>query len=95
MTPSQHKAIVDALNKESKIARLRWDEATQRFDDVIREVPSGLPYPDSVDRIHRASRELSEARERFMASTARASKFVVHGEVPDDLRDRLLDKDAG
>jgi hypothetical protein len=75
--------------------RAEWEAASQRFDGVIGRVPSRLPYPDSVQRIHRASRELSEARERFMECTARVSKFVVHGEVPEDLRKRPLERNAG
>jgi hypothetical protein len=95
MTLSDYETILAALNEESKIARLESEAASQNFDDVIRQVPSGLPHPDGVQRIHNASRELSSARERFMASIDRTSKFVVHREVPEDLRERLLDNDAG
>jgi hypothetical protein len=59
MAQSEHETILAALNEESKIAQLEWDAATQRFDEVISQVPSRLHHPDHVDRIHHASRELT------------------------------------
>jgi len=73
------------LREQFNLAKNDLAAATERFDALIREVPSGLPHPDGSQRIYNASRELSEAREFLMKTAARLNKFVAHRIVPSDL----------
>lgn len=92
MTSKEYQNILQALNRESTAARLEWERATESFDALVQEVPSGLPHPDGVQRVHNASRELSLAREKFTTSTRRIGKFIVHREVPEDMKKYLRER---
>lgn len=61
------------------------EHAMKVFDGMVREVPSGIPHPDGVQRIKKASHDLSSARAALNAAVARQCAFVLHGIVPDDL----------
>jgi len=61
--------------------------ASQIFNEVVRDIPSGLPHPDGTQRIHNAARELADAREKLAVTIARLNDFVSHEVVPEDLED--------
>ena len=50
------------------------------------QFPGGLPYADSAQRIHSASRELSVARKEMMNAHTRLNEFIEQGIVPEDLK---------
>src|SRR6266550_6895488 len=54
------------LVQELSQATERADSASEKFNAVMGEVPSGIPHPDGVQRLHNASREMSNAREELM-----------------------------
>jgi len=77
--------IHELLREEFNLAKADLDAASERFDALTREVPSGVPHPDGSLRIHAASKELSQAREVMMQKLARLNKFIAHGVAPSDL----------
>jgi hypothetical protein len=84
----EHKRIHDVLRDEFEAAKRRMNAASLKFNEVVRDIPSGLPHPDGTQRIHNAGRELVDAREKLAAAIARLNDFVSREIVPDDLRDQ-------
>ena len=82
-----HKRIHEILREDFETAKRQMNLASQRFNDVVRDIPSGLPHPDGTQRIHNAGRELADAREKLAAAIARLNNFVSREIVPEDLRD--------
>lgn len=77
--------VLKIMQSDIDATKLVMEHAMKVFDGMVREVPSGIPYPDGVQRIKNASRELSSARAALNAAVARQCAFVLHGIVPDDL----------
>ena len=70
----------------------RANEASEVFNTVIDQTPSGLPHPDGTQRIRNASRELDIARTEIrMKAHTRLNEFVEHGIVPDDETEKCED----
>ena len=82
-----HKRIHEILLDEFEAAKRRMNVASQIFNEVVRDIPSGLPHPDGTQRIHNAGRELADAREKLAVTIARLNDFVSHEVVPEDLED--------
>ena len=82
-----HKRIHEILREEFEAAKRRMNIASVKFNEVVREIPSGLPHPDGTQRIHNVGRELADAREKLAAAIARLNDFVSREVVPEDLRD--------
>jgi len=82
-----HKRIHDVLRDEFEAAKRRMNIASTKFNEVVRDIPSGLPHPDGTQRIHNVGRELIDAREKLAAAITRLNDFVSHEIVPEDLRD--------
>jgi hypothetical protein len=76
------KVLRDDLEKGRKQSRL----ASDCFDAVIKDSPSGLPCPDDTERIRNAWAEYSESLKLMMSAMTRLNAFVVHGTVPHDLK---------
>jgi ABC-type hemin transport system ATPase subunit len=55
------------LKQRLQIAKQARKQAVKRFNEVIRDIPSGLPHPDGSERILNASRELTEAQAAVIA----------------------------
>ena len=81
------KRIHNALRDEFEAAKRRMNVASTKFNEVVRDVPSGLPRPDGTQRIHNVGRELIDAREKLAAAITRLNDFASHDIVPEDLRD--------
>ena len=64
----------------------RAHTASDAFEAIVAEVPSGLPHPDGTQRIHNASRTLSAAREEMMRAHERLHDFLTRGIIPEDLK---------
>jgi len=82
---SEHE-IRNILHREFLSATERAREATESFDAAIREIPSGIPHPDGVQRIHNASREVSVARIDMMKAHNRLNDYLSRRIVPEDLK---------
>jgi len=81
------KSIHEHLQSEFETAKRRMNVASQKFNEVVRDIPSGLPHPDGAQRIHNVGRDLADAREKLAGAIARLNEFVSRGVVPEDLRD--------
>jgi hypothetical protein len=55
------------LKQRLQIAKQAQKQAVKRFNEVIRDIPSGLPHPDGIERILNASHELTEAQGAVIA----------------------------
>ncbi len=77
----EHGLILRKLRERLRIAALQRDEASARFDEAL-QLPSGIPYPDSTNRIQKASREYSAALREVVKATTALSNFLTHGVVP-------------
>jgi len=77
-------ALLESLTE----ATARVKAASGSFQSVMHEMPSGVPHPDGVQRIHNASRELNAARKEMMAAHSRLNDFISRGIVPDELKKR-------
>jgi hypothetical protein len=61
--PEQTRA---SLLKNVADATMRADAASEAFQKVIEEIPSGMPHSDGAQRIKNVSRQLSKARDEMM-----------------------------
>jgi len=84
--PMEHDEIYRMLQHNLEVAKQKLTVATEKFDGVVGEAPNGLPYPNSVHRIHNASHELDQARKDMLDAHDQLHAFLVHGAVPDDLK---------
>jgi hypothetical protein len=80
--------ILQTLRRDVQTAKEKLTAASEEFDAIIRESPSGAPHPDGVQRIHNAAKALSIARQEHVEAFARLNAFVAQGLVPDDLKKR-------
>ena len=67
-------------------AKERAHAASDAFEAIVADVPSGLPHPDGTQRIHNASRKLSAARQEMMRAHQRLHDFLSRGIIPEDLK---------
>ena len=81
-----HKRTHEILRDEFETAKREMNLASKRFNEVVRDIPSGLPHPDGTQRIHNVARDLADARERLAAAIARLNDFMTRDIVPEDLR---------
>ncbi len=73
---------------------LERDTASEAFDEILREIPSGLPHPDGA-RIKSAASALSVAREKMSVAMIRLREFENLGLMPEDLKRKPAQKEAG
>jgi len=85
-SPGAEHEIRNILHQEFLTATERSREATEFFDATIREIPSGVPRADGVQRIHHASREVSDARVELMKAHTRLYDYLSRRIVPQDLK---------
>jgi hypothetical protein len=84
--PTSERDILTVLIQEVIDATTEKNEASDAFEVVIGQFPSGLPHPDGSQRIANSSRHLSNARKKVMMAHTRLSQFLDRGIVPEDLR---------
>jgi len=82
-----HKRIHEILKDDFEAAKRRMNSASTKFNEVVRDIPSGLPHPDGTQRIYNLGRELADAREKLAAAITRLNDFVSYQVVPKDLKD--------
>ena len=83
---AEKRAAREKLVRELHEATMRAEAATEAFTAVTSEIPSSIPHPDGVQRIHNVSREMAAAREGMMKAQTRLNDFVERGIVPEDLK---------
>ena len=82
---SSAKRILTTLIQELMEATARRNEASEAFESIMSQFPSGLPHPDGAQRIKNASHELSVARKKMLEAHQRLNRFMGPGVVPEDL----------
>jgi len=78
--------VLRILVQEVIDAMAEKNEASDEFDGVMDQFPSGLPHPDGSQRIAKSSQRLSLARKNAMTAHARLTDFLDRGIVPNDLK---------
>jgi hypothetical protein len=86
--PGIERDVHTILIQDVTEATARAHAASEAFRSIMADVPSGLPHPDGTQRIHDASRELSEARKELMRAHVRLQGFLSQGTIPEDLKAR-------
>jgi len=84
---TDRQVILQILHQDLKVARKQRDRAYAHFDDTLRQVPSGIPYPDEEERIRWASRIFSDAQRGLSDALARLNDYLIDGKVPSGLED--------
>ena len=78
--------ILQSLRADLDASRQRCDVASERFDAIIREVPSGLPH--LAERIRRASREYTQAQEAVSDLLVKVTDYLSRGTATTDPKAR-------
>jgi hypothetical protein len=86
--PLDHVEILRTLKSELASARWQVEEATREFNAVMRDVPSGIPHADGLQRRLNVSKRLTDARESLANAHDRVNEFLVRGTIPEHLRKR-------
>ena len=77
-TPEEKRA---SLLQNVADATMRADAASEAFQRVVEEIPSGMPHPDGVQRIKNVSRQLSEARDEMVEANRLLDDEIKRGET--------------
>jgi hypothetical protein len=81
------REIEKILAEDLQRATAHYREQSARFQQVIGDVPSGLPYPDGSLRVQQVSAAYKTASAELRSALNRYQMFFVQGIVPDDLQD--------
>jgi hypothetical protein len=84
--PTSEKEVLRILIHEAIDATAEKNEASDEFDIVMGQFPSGLPHPDGSQRIANSSQRLSIARKKVMMAHTRLTDFLDRGIMPVDLK---------
>src|SRR5579863_3023757 len=84
--PTSEHQVLNILDQDLHAAMERANAAAKAFEAVTTEIPSGIPHPDGTQRIHNASREMSQARVGLMIAHNRLNDYLARGVVPDDIK---------
>lgn len=76
--------VFKRLRDELEAAINRRNAASKAFEEVTSGIPSGIPHPDGVGRIQRASQDYSAAQERVMKALTSVNYFLLHGTLPEN-----------
>jgi hypothetical protein len=78
-SPTDQETILLAVRQDLEAARKRTAIASAHFDEIVKKVPSRIPYPESRQRIHQASSEYAEAQRAALAALMRLNWFLICG----------------
>jgi hypothetical protein len=78
----ERERILKALHDELEAAKQRRDAASVRFYQLVHPIPGGIPYPDSADRIARASAECTRAEGDVTRVLLMINDYLVRGVIP-------------
>ena len=80
--PTSESQIRNTLHEELWAATELAREASEAFIAIMGEIP----YPDGVERIRDASRDVSLTRAELMRAHKRVQDYLGRGIVPEDLK---------
>jgi hypothetical protein len=85
--PSREQQIRAVLVAGLVEATARTSAASQAFNIVMSQFPSGLPHPDGSQQVQNASAAaLAGARKELMKAHNRLNDYLGRGIVPEDLK---------
>jgi hypothetical protein len=84
--PAREQQIRTILVNSLVEATTRTSVASQAFNIVMSQFPSGLPHPDGSRQIHNASAALAAARKELMMAHNRLNDYLGRGIIPEDLK---------
>jgi hypothetical protein len=82
----EQSRILLRLEEDLIKARERRNRASARFDEAMSGAPSGIPYPDSTERLRIASKEYTLALEAVKGALKKQNDFLIHGIVPPEMK---------
>ena len=85
-TKNDHEHVRKILADQFEAAVKRRDIASAHFDEVRKDLPSGLPHPDGTQRIAKASSDYVAALREVGRAVQRIADFQSRGIVPEDLK---------
>jgi hypothetical protein len=71
--PSERNALIKNLDK----ARTRYLESSRAFLKVTEDVPSGIPYPDSTERLERLARAQQQTFEQYQQARKKVDEHIA------------------
>jgi hypothetical protein len=83
---SEHERIGKVLRDDFDAALKQQNIASEAFVEIIRDVPSGLPHPDGVQRLKNASDALAAAHDEMIEAMIRLRDFENRGFIPGDVK---------
>ena len=86
MESDHDERIAKILRDDFDAALKRQKIASEAFVEIVRDIPSGLPHPDGVQRIKNVSDALTAAHDEMIEATIRLREFENLGIIPDDLK---------
>ena len=66
------------FRSEVERARQAYRISLARFQEVVNDAPSGLPYPDGTTRVSQAGLEVRRALAQYMQAVKRQNEFAVN-----------------
>ena len=85
--PGEIRSVHTRLVQDLIDATSEHSDATAAFNRVMWDIPSAIPHPDGVQRIHSMSQALSVSRKRLARAHSRLTDFLNTGAIPEDLLD--------
>jgi len=86
MRDDAHLDIGRKLAQELDDARCKYDIAVKKFNAIMGEVSSGLPFRDGALLLQQIGRESRHARELCSKAVDRYSNFLLYSVIPDDFK---------
>ena len=93
LTLLDHERIRKVLQSDVEAAQERRTKASERFTEVMADIPSGLPPSDGTDRIRIASREYSNSLVASTLAATRLNEFLIRGTIPPELERKDMGKE--
>jgi hypothetical protein len=79
--PSIHRRLAqEVAHSATELAAI-----TRTHNEIMGDIPSGLPHPDGVQRIHSISTQVAIVRENMKRAHSRLNDFLESGTIPQDL----------
>jgi hypothetical protein len=79
------ESIRRKLNHDLMDADERREVASDRFNAILDDIPSGIPTPDGADRIRQASEDYSRAQKESFEALTQLNHFTVHRVVSPEM----------
>jgi len=78
--------IERTLRREVEHFHKAYNIATNEFQNVAADIPSGLPCPDGTDRLINAGKAYRFAMNAYAKALEEYNDFVLTGSIPERLK---------